>query len=299
MTPHGAAAFLGRALGHDVDWKDVFLTGAAPIFVVVFAIEYRVMRGRGLRATYDWRETLANISLGGAYQTADMIAHVLFVGAIAIFVYDHRLFDIPVNAWTIVPIFVAVEFCYYWFHRTSHRVRWFWSAHVVHHSSERMDLSTALRQSVLYPLTGWWLFFLPLVWLGVPPAVVFVLYGVDLFYQFFVHTESVGRLHPVLEFLLDTPSNHRVHHGRNPAYIDRNYGGVLIVFDRMFGTYVPETERPDYGIVRQVRSCNPVRLSLHEFADMWRDAARPGRIGTRVRHLWSPPEWTRPRKERH
>lgn len=287
------------ALGPQVDWKQVLLIGMTPIFLVGFAIEFQVMRRRGEMRQFDFWDIFANLSLGGAYQVFELIAHALVTGAAVMWFWEQRLFDIPVNAWTILPIFIAVEFCYYWFHRTSHRVRWFWSAHVVHHSSERMNMTTAMRQSLLYSITGWWLFFMPLVLLGVHPAVVFLLYACDLAYQFFIHTESVGKLHPVLEYIFDTPNNHRVHHGRNAEYIDRNYGGVLIIFDRWFGTYAEETNgNPvDYGITRQVHSNNLLVLNFHEFLDMWRDVFSQGPLTQRLGHLWRPPEWLRDEKQ--
>lgn len=281
-------------MGPDIDWKQVVLTAMSPIFLIAFAIEWQVMRGRGQREPFFWKDILANLSLGGAYQVFELVAHVLITAAAVAWFWEHRLFEIPVNAWTAVPIFIGVEFCYYWFHRTSHRVRWFWSAHVVHHTGERMNMTTAMRQSLLYSITGWWLFFMPLVLLGVSPAVVFLFYGINLSYQYFVHTESVYKLHPWLEYWLNTPSNHRVHHGRNPQYIDRNYGGVLIVFDRWFGTYAEEQEKVDYGIAtRQPRSYNLVTLNFHEFVDMCRDVFRSGPMLQRLKHLWMPPEWTR------
>ncbi|MFC4252476.1 sterol desaturase family protein [Sinimarinibacterium flocculans] len=287
------------ALGPNVDWKQVVLTGMAPVFLIVFAVEWQLLRqraagGAAARPLPRWRDVATNLGLGASYQVAEFAVHALVSGAVILWIYEHRLFDVPVNAWTIVPIFVAVEFCYYWFHRASHRIRWFWSAHVVHHSEEQMNFTTALRQSMLYSITGWWLFFMPLVWLGVPPGVVFFLYACDLAYQYFVHTEVIGRLPRWYEYVFDTPSNHRAHHGRNPQYIDRNYGGVLIIFDRWFGTYVEEDEPVDYGIPRQVRSNNIWTLNVHEFADMWRDVARPGPLLQRLRHLWAPPEWQRP-----
>ncbi|MDD3763310.1 MAG: sterol desaturase family protein [Nevskiales bacterium] len=285
---------LTRMLGPDVDWKLVLLTGLTPVFVLAFAIEYRVLRRRGESAKVDWRDVRTNLGLAGAYQLAELIVHALVSGAVIAWVYQHRLLDMPVNGWTIVPIFVAVEFCYYWFHRASHRIRWFWSAHVVHHSGEHMNFSTAMRQSALYAVTGWWLFFMPLVFLGIPPAVVFFLYGCDLAYQYFVHTEVVGKLPRWIEAVFDTPSNHRVHHGRNPRYIDRNYGGVLIIFDRWFGTYVEEDEAVDYGIPQRLGSRHLWTVNMHEFIDMWRDVLTPGTLGQRLKHLWAPPEYVRP-----
>ena len=292
-------AALVSTMGPHIDWKQVLLIGMSPIFLIAFAIEWQVMRGRGQRAQFEFKDIFANLSLGGAYQVFEIIAHTLVTGAAVLWFYQHRLFDIPVNGWTILPIFVGVEFCYYWFHRTSHRVRWFWTAHVVHHSSEKMNMTTAMRQSLLYSITGWWLFFMPLVLLGVHPAVVFFLYAVDLSYQFFIHTESVGKLHRWIEYWFDTPSNHRVHHGRNPQYIDRNYGGVLIIFDRLFGTYAEEQEKVDYGIVNQVHSHNLITLNFHEFVAMWRDVSRHGAIAERLKHLWKPPEWQRPTAPAH
>lgn len=287
-------ATLHSWLGPEIEWKQVVLIGMTPAFLLAFAIEFAVMRGRGQRQPFERSDILANLNLGGAYQVFELVAHTVFTAAVVGWFWQHRLFDMPINAWTLVPLFIGVEFCYYWFHRTSHRVRWFWSAHVVHHSSERMNMTTAMRQSLLYTLTGWWLFFMPMVLIGVPPAVVFVLYACDLSYQYFVHTESVGKLHPWIEYVFNTPSHHRVHHGRNPQYIDRNYGGVLILFDRWFGTFAEEREKVDYGIVRQVHSTNLIVLNFHEFVDMWRDVLRPGPLALRLRHLWMPPEWTRP-----
>lgn len=286
--------WLHTMMGPEVDWKQVLLIGMSPLFVIAFLIELQVMKGRGRREQFYWKDIAANLSLGLSYQAFELIAHALFVGVAVTWIYEHRLFDVPVNGWTILPIFVAVEFCYYWFHRTSHRVRWFWSAHVVHHSGERMNFTTAMRQSLLYSITGWWLFFMPLVLLGVPPAVVFFLYAVDLSYQYFVHTESIGKLPSWYEYWFDTPSNHRVHHGRNPQYIDKNYGGVLICFDRWFGTFEPEVEKVEYGIPKQVKSYNFLVLNFHEFADMWRDVFRPGSLSARLKHLWAPPDHVRP-----
>lgn len=293
-------ALLQPLLGEHIDWKQVVLMGMTPVFLIAFAGEWQLRKKRGpghhMWQQFDWRDIIANLGLGGSYQVFEVIAHTLVTGAAVLWFYQHRVFDIPVNGWTILPIFVGVEFCYYWFHRTSHRVRWFWTAHVVHHSSEKMNMTTAMRQSLLYSITGWWLFFMPLVLLGVHPAVVFFLYACNLSYQFFIHTESVGKLHPWLEFWLDTPSNHRVHHGRNDQYIDKNYGGVLIIFDRLFGTYALEQDADpvEYGITRQIHSYNIMTLNFHEFIDMWRDVARPGPLKQRLQHIVRPPQWQRP-----
>jgi sterol desaturase/sphingolipid hydroxylase (fatty acid hydroxylase superfamily) len=280
-------------IGTDQDWKQLLLGVMTPVFLIVFAIEWQIMRGRGRREQFQFKDILANLGLGGSYSLFELVAHALITGVASMWFWEHRFFTIPVNAWTLPLMLLGVEFCYYWFHRSSHRVRWFWSAHVVHHSGQHMNLTTAMRQSLLYSITGWWLFFMPLVLLGVHPAVVFLLYGVDLAYQYFVHTESVGKLHRWMEYVFVTPSSHRVHHGRNPQYIDKNFGGILCIFDRWFGTYEPEVEKVEYGIPKQIHSYNIITLNFHEFLDMWRDVFRPGPLAQRIKHLWAPPEWVR------
>jgi sterol desaturase/sphingolipid hydroxylase (fatty acid hydroxylase superfamily) len=291
---NAASAWLGGLLGPNVDWKQILLVGMSPIFLLAFMLEFAAAKRHGRRAQFQWKEIVANLALGSAYQVVEAVAWVVVTGAIFSWVYQHRLFDVPVNGWTVLPIFVLVEFCYYWFHRSSHRVRWWWAAHVPHHSGETMNFTTAMRQSVLNAFVGIFIFYLPPVILGVPPAVVMFMLAVDLAYQYFVHTESIGKLPAWYEYIFNTPSSHRVHHGRNPQYIDKNYGGVLIIFDRMFGTFEPEVERVDYGIPQQIRSYNFLVLNVHEFVDLVRDVWAPGPWRQRLKHLWMPPGWERP-----
>ncbi len=288
------AQWLEALIGGPADWKQIILIGLSPVFVAALGVEFWVMKRRGRTERFRLGAILTNFNVGGAYQLFELFGHAFVFMAAMHWIWNHRIADVPVNGWTILPLFVLTEFCYYWFHRASHRIRWFWCAHVVHHSEESMNLSTAMRQSMLYSLTGYWLFFAPLMLLGVRPEVTMAIYACDLAYQYFVHTEAVGRLPAWIEYVFVTPSHHRAHHGRNPQYIDRNYGGVLIVFDRLFGTFVAEEEKVDYGIVRQIRSNNILTLNLHEFIDMMRDVARPGPFWLRLKHLWAPPEWQRP-----
>ncbi|RQR53177.1 sterol desaturase family protein [Burkholderia sp. Bp9125] len=290
-------AWLEQWTGFPVDSKQVILVALTPIFLGTFFIEWRVMVRRGQDKYFKGQlmPILTNLNLGATYQAFELVVHALIFMYAMHWVYDHRFLNVPLNGWTIVPLFVLLELCYYVFHRTSHRVRWFWCAHVLHHSGEHMTLSTAMRQSMLYSLTGYWLFFTPLMLIGVSPEVTLAMYAVNLAYQFFVHTEAVRKLPAWYEYIFVTPSHHRVHHGRNPQYIDKNYGGVLIVFDRLFGTFAEEVEPVDYGIVRQVHSNNIITLNLHEFVDMVKDAMKPGPLSQRVKHLWAPPEWERPR----
>lgn len=292
---HALSSWLEQTFGQGLDWKQVILIGLSPIFLLTFGFEWWLMRRRKQADGFRIADIMTNLNLGGSYQIFELIVHALIFMAAMHWVYDHRFYNVPVNVWTVVPLFILMEFCYYWFHRTSHRVRWFWCAHVVHHSGEHMTLTTAMRQSMLYSLTGYWLFFTPLMLIGVSPKITLILYAVDLGYQFFVHTEAVRKMPAWFEYVFNTPSHHRVHHGRNPQYIDKNYGGVFILFDRWFGTYAEEVEQPEYGIVRQVHSNNILTLNFHEFLDMARDIRQPGPLLLRIKHLWAPPEWERPK----
>src|SRR5699024_9965623 len=175
----------------------------------------------------------------------------------------------------------------------SHRIRWFWAAHITHHSSERMNFSTAMRQNATNIFNGNWVFLLPLALIGFNPIWLGVCYALSLVYQFFIHTTLVGKLHPAIEFVFNTPSHHRVHHGKNRGYIDTNYGGVLIIFDRLFGTFRAETETPEFGITTPVQSKNLIVLWCHEYAALFSDMRKKGSLWQRLGHLWRPPEWQR------
>ena len=213
------------------------LLAMAPVFLGLIAWEAWYWHKRGV-AMYSGVDTLSNAALALMHQFADAIAWALTLG-LFYSVYQVRLFDIPATWWGIVLLVLGQDFLYYWFHRMHHRVRWMWSSHVTHHSSERLNLSTAFRQSLTYPISGMWLFWLPLAWLGFEPAHIVAVVAINLGFQFFVHTQAVGRL-GWLEHVFNTPSHHRVHHARNPKYIDHNYAGVLIVWDKLFGSFVEE-----------------------------------------------------------
>ncbi len=179
---------------------------------------------------------------------------------------------------------------YYWQHRASHRIHWMWATHAVHHSATKLNFTAAVRLGWTGNISGNFLFFLPLVWFGFHPFAVIGMLGVNLFYQFFIHTELVPRLGP-LEWILNTPAHHRVHHASNPACLDKNYGGILIVFDRMFGSFAeaPPHEALRYGLVHGTSSYNPVRIALGEWRNMFRDFARATTLRARVKTLLGPP----------
>jgi len=276
-----------------VDVKEWLLVLMTPFFVAALALEWLHYRGSNI---FLFKDSVASVSLGGIYLVIEGLFQALLLVHIYGFVYAHRLMTIEITPLTFIALFIGLEFFYYWFHRASHRIRWFWAAHVAHHASEHMNFTTASRQSALYFFAGYWIFYIPLVWVGFEPIWVLFMYSINLAYQFFIHTQWIPKLHPAIEFVFNTPSHHRAHHGRNERYIDKNYGGVVIIFDRLFGTFVEESDDVpvDYGITRQVDSYNPVWLNLHEWVDMFRDIMKPGPLGQRLKHLWMPPEWVRP-----
>ncbi len=191
-------------------------------------------------------------------------------------------------AWGVA--FVLVDFCYYWSHRMSHEVNLLWAGHVVHHQSEEYNLSVALRQASIGKAMTW-VFYLPLALIGMPWQLFVVCHGLNLIYQFIIHTRAVGQMGRVTEWVLNTPSHHRVHHGVNPQYQDRNYGGVFIVFDRWFGTFEREDEAPVYGITKPLRSWNPLWANLHVFVQMVRDMRRTPGWRDRLRIVFGRPGW--------
>nr|WP_326523888.1 sterol desaturase family protein [Sphingomonas sp.] len=244
------------------------------------------------RSRFCPRDTLTSLALG----LGSTIAGVLSAGlvfALAVWIHQYRLFDIGWAWWAFVLAFVLDDLAYYWFHRTAHRVRWFWASHVVHHSSQHYNLSTALRQTWTGFVSLAFLFRLPLFLIGFPPAMVFFVAGLNLVYQFWIHTETVGRMPRWVEAVMNTPSHHRVHHATNPRYLDRNYAGVFIVWDRMFGTYTPEVdeERPRYGIVRNLGSFNLIWAAFHEWIGIAKDVwAAPW--GSKLGYVWREPGWS-------
>lgn len=273
-------------------WQEWILPLMGLPFFLIFLIEWMYQKLNKQDQNFSWQRALTNFGLGGSYISFEMIIQALIVLPICMWLYQYRLFTIEVNWLTALPIFVAVEFCYYWFHRASHRITWFWSAHVVHHSDDKMNLSTAMRQSLLYSIVGWWLFFTPIMILGVNPVWVFFFYALDLIYQFFIHTETINKCPKWMEFIFDTPSNHRAHHGTNPEYIDKNYGGVLIIFDRIFGTYVKEDEVNNpviYGAIGEKVTNNIFHIIFDVFIRMWFRVSQAKNILEVFKALLQPP----------
>jgi sterol desaturase/sphingolipid hydroxylase (fatty acid hydroxylase superfamily) len=215
------------------------------------------------------RDAAASLSGGIGLLVIDLAWKVVAL-AVMRKIYEHRIADLGALGWA--ALIVADDFCYYWYHRVGHEIRFFWAGHVAHHSSERYYLATALRQSWTAPMLGL-AFWLPLPLLGFAPVNVLMMKSFSLLYQYWIHTETIGKLGPI-EWIMNTPSHHRVHHGSNPEYIDKNYAGIFIVWDRLFGTFEPERAKVVYGLTTNIGTYNPVRIQLDEFGAIARDARR-------------------------
>jgi sterol desaturase/sphingolipid hydroxylase (fatty acid hydroxylase superfamily) len=261
-----------------------------PAFVLLTVVEmvsYRIHPDEDA-AGYTGKDTAASLSMGFGSLFTDALWKIPIV-AIYSGVYALTPLRVPVHWWTILLMLLAQDFFYYWSHRGHHVIRILWACHVVHHSSRNFNLSTALRQPWT-SLTSW-PFYLPLVALGVHPAALAFCSSVNLVYQFWIHTERVGRLARPLEFVLNTPSHHRVHHASQGSYLDRNFGGILIVWDRAFGSFTAETERPVYGLTKNISTYNPLRVATHEYAAIAHDLAAARSWRDRLRHLVNGPGW--------
>ncbi|WP_369914961.1 sterol desaturase family protein [Xanthomonas sp. NCPPB 3005] len=261
-----------------------------PLLATVAALEAWVWRRRGRR--YDWKAYWA--SLGDALGRAalGLLLQGGAVGALLYAVWPLRVATVAMDRpWHWLALFVGQEFCYYWMHRADHRVRWFWLNHAVHHSPQQYTLANAYRLGWTGKLTGAAVCFAPLVWLGFPVPYVLGALAANLFYQFWLHTELIGRLPRPLEWVFNTPAHHRVHHASNPEYLDCNYGGVLIVFDRLFGSFRAERPGvpPRYGLTTPLRSHNPVTIAFHAWPPLLRDLRRARGWRQRLRVLFGPP----------
>jgi len=260
---------------------------AIPAFIGLLVLEAVVARRRRARV-FEPKDTAASLTMGiGSVVINVGWKSVAF--ACYVWLFERSPFDLGRGfvGWTAAIL--GVDFAYYWFHRLHHEVRFLWAAHVTHHSSTRYNLATALRQTWT-PITGL-VFYAPLPLLGIDPVLLATAYGLNLLYQFWIHTELIDRLGP-LEWVLNTPSHHRVHHGTNVQYLDRNHAGILIVWDRLFGTFEPERERVVYGLTKNIESYNPVWIAFHEFVAIARDLLRPNPWAVRLMYLLAPPGWS-------
>lgn len=293
------------------------IKASIPLFFLLIAAELLWSRATG-RRVMRLNDSLSDLSCGVLSQLAGIFTKLFTIG-IFIWVADRwavQLWLPALPAWperapfvaaAVFPwfgvdvaallswsaVFVLVDFCYYWSHRYAHEINILWAGHVVHHSSEEYNLPVALRQSALHGLMSW-VFYMPLAFAGVPWRMFVACNALNLIYQFWIHTRAVGRLSPLGELVLNTPSHHRVHHGVNPKYQDKNYAGVFIVFDRWFGTFQVEEEEPVYGITKPLKSWNPLWANVHVFVQIAKDAWRAPRWRDKLRLVFGRPGWRPP-----
>jgi sterol desaturase/sphingolipid hydroxylase (fatty acid hydroxylase superfamily) len=271
------------------DFPDIILL-SIPAFLLLIVLErvsYLLHRDDD-EVGYGAADTATSLTMGLGSVAADTAWKIPIVAAYAALAAVTPL-EVREVWWSWPLLLIAQDFCYYWSHRSHHVVRILWASHVVHHSSQRFNLSTALRQ----PWTGMtsWVFYIPLILAGVHPAVLAFCQSINLLYQFWIHTERIDRMPRWFEALFNTPSHHRVHHASQGSYLDRNFGGILIVWDRLFGSFAPERERCVYGLTKNIRTYHPLRVAFHEYAAIARDVRAASAWQHRLGHLVRPPGW--------
>jgi len=270
--------------------EKILLFVAAPTVLVLALLEAIVL---SRRQRYDWRAFGVSALDLVLRISVNILLPLSIATPIVRLAYQHRLATINVNgALALLLLFIGQEFCYYCYHRAAHRVRWFWGNHAVHHSPNELNLSAALRIGIFGKLTGNSLFFIPLIWIGFDPRTVFTLLSLNLLYQFWIHATWIPKL-GWLEGIVNTPSAHRVHHASNVDYLDANFGGVLLVFDRLFGTYVKERDDLPcrYGLVEPITSYNPLRIQFAQWAGLLRDLRGARSVRAVCGYLFMPPGW--------
>lgn len=259
---------------------------AAP-FMFFFVLLEWYFSMREEKKLYETKDSLGSIMVGVGNVIINLFLKILLL-TLAILVYNLVPWRFELQWWTLIPCYIIFDFCSYWAHRISHQQRFWWATHVVHHSSENYNLTVSFRLSWVQNIKI--IFFLPVALIGFHPIVFFATSQIAVLFQFWVHTEYIRRLHPAIEYIFATPSNHRVHHGSQEKYINKNYGATFIFWDRLFGTYQKEEEQPEYGITTGVPSkINPLILNFHEYADMWKDIRSTGNWRKKLFYIFGDP----------
>lgn len=259
-----------------------------PIFFILMGIELFIER-ISHQKLYRLNDTVANLSCGITSQVSGLFMRVLAIGVYVVLYDNFALFAFTPNWFYWLMLFLLADLAYYWAHRMSHEINLFWGGHVVHHQSEEYNLSVALRQSS-FQVVWTFAFSLPLAIIGFDPVHFALMSALITLYQFWIHTELIHKM-GWFEYIFNTPSHHRVHHGRNPKYIDKNHAGTLIIWDKIFGTFQEEEERPTYGITKPVNSWNPVWATFSHYVDMTKDLQRITKWSDRVKYLFKKPGW--------
>ncbi len=241
---------------------------AIPVMAVLTVAEI-IYSWRKEIHNYPFKETMGSTLVGLGNVGISLLIKIGLMYA-AIWIFNFVPWRMELNWWTLIPCYIIFDFCSYWSHRISHENRFFWATHIVHHSAENYNLSVSFRLSWVQNIKV--IFFLPVFFAGFHPIVIFAVSQASVLFQFWVHTEYIKKLHPVFEYILATPSNHRVHHGTQEKYLDKNYAATFIFWDRMFGTFQKEEERPEYGLTNKIGNrLNPIFLNFHEYQDMIED----------------------------
>jgi sterol desaturase/sphingolipid hydroxylase (fatty acid hydroxylase superfamily) len=266
---------------------------AVPLFIGLIILELIYSYKTG-RTKYEAKDTFTSVFMGLG-STISGAFFATFLINLSYWVWSNfGLFDFGAALWVFALAFVLDDLAYYWLHRMGHRMRWMWAAHVIHHSSQHYNLSTALRQTWTGRLTPGILFRMPLFMLGIEPIIVFFAAGINLVYQFWIHTEAIEKMPRWFEYIFNTPSHHRVHHANNPQYLDANYAGVFMIWDRIFGTYIPEEKTTPcrYGLVTDLATFNPLRIAFHEWVGIFKDVWSAKSWKDRLLFVIAPPGWT-------
>ncbi|CAL2086624.1 C-5 sterol desaturase [Tenacibaculum sp. 190524A05c] len=262
---------------------------AIPVFVITVIVE-AILTVKVKLEDYEFKDASTSIIMGLGNVAIGLFTKGLILG-LFLWLYQYRVFTIPFTWWSWIILLFAEDFVYYWNHRIAHESRLFWASHVVHHSSQKYNLSTALRQT----WTGsfyTFIFWLPLVVLGFHPIMILTQMSISLLYQYWIHTELIDKLPKWFEAIFNTPSHHRVHHATNPQYLDRNHAGIFIIWDKLFGTFEPEVEKPVYGLVKNIETHNPIKVAFIEWYNMLKDVFNSNTsIGKRLQYLLKPPGW--------
>ncbi|MCS6980789.1 MAG: sterol desaturase family protein [Flavobacteriales bacterium] len=261
---------------------------ALPYFGVLLGLELLADSRNGWRYYKSLRDTLSNLYIGIGEVLLSLVIKTAMIGVYDLVSRRFSLFSIPDNFWTAMVFFILFDFIYYWAHRLGHEVNFMWAGHVPHHSSEAFNLTVALRQPWFQVLTTWFLF-IPLAILGFSTQMLIVVSALDILYQYWIHTSYIKKLPAWVEFIFNTPSHHRVHHGRQPKYLDKNHGGVLIIWDRLFGTFQAEEETPEYGITHPLRSWNPLYANIHHFGEILHFMTSENNWKSKIMTLWMSP----------
>jgi sterol desaturase/sphingolipid hydroxylase (fatty acid hydroxylase superfamily) len=263
---------------------------AIPFFVATVILEI-ILTVKVKLEEYSYKDARTSIVMGLGNVTINLFTKGIVLSLFYLIYNSYHIFEISFVWWAWLLILFADDLCYYWFHRISHESRFFWASHVVHHSSQKYNLSTALRQTwsgSFYTFIFW----VPLIIIGFHPVMVLVQMSISLIYQYWIHTEFIDRMPKWFEAIFNTPSHHRVHHATNPQYLDRNYAGIFIIWDRLFGSFEPEVEKPKYGLVKNIETYNPAKIAFSEWYDMISDFySSKTSLKNKFKYLVKPPGW--------